>query len=46
MGKFILVALATLVVLIIGGGGVLMFWHIPAPTARVEHAIPDARLSR
>ena len=46
MGKFILIALATLIVLVVAGGGVLMFWHIPAPTARVEHAIPDARLPR
>ncbi|MGH6969172.1 MAG: hypothetical protein ACREEL_12265 [Stellaceae bacterium] len=46
MGKFILIALAILVVLIIGTGGVLMLWHIPAPTARVEHPIPDAQLPR
>jgi flagellar basal body-associated protein FliL len=44
MGKFILIALATLVVLIVVGGGVLMFWHLPAPTTRVEHPISDARL--
>ncbi|MGB8182118.1 MAG: hypothetical protein WCF13_07100 [Stellaceae bacterium] len=44
MGKFILIALATLVVLIIVGGGVLMLWHVPAPTARIEHPIPDAQL--
>ncbi|MDE2166366.1 MAG: hypothetical protein KGJ66_08515 [Alphaproteobacteria bacterium] len=44
MGKFILLALATLVVLIAAGGGVLMFWHIPVPTTRIEHPIPDARL--
>lgn len=44
MGKFVLIALATLIVLIVASGGALMFWHIPAPTARVEHPIPDARL--
>lgn len=44
MGKFVLIALATLSVLIVVGGGALMLWHIPAPTARVEHPIPDARL--
>ncbi|MBU6507108.1 MAG: hypothetical protein KGI92_00980 [Alphaproteobacteria bacterium] len=45
MGKFILIALATLVVLVIVGGGVLMLWHVPAPTARVEHPISDAQLA-
>ena len=44
MGKFILIALATLVVLIIVGGGVLMLWHVPVPTTRIEHPIPDAQL--
>jgi flagellar basal body-associated protein FliL len=44
MGKFLLIALAALVVLVVVGGGALMFWHIPAPTTRVVHAIPDARL--
>lgn len=44
MGKSVLIALAALIALIIGGGGFLMVWHIPAPTARVEHPIPDARL--
>ncbi|GEM_PF-3509200 len=46
MAKTILFALATLVVLIVVGGGILMFWHIPAPTGHVEHPIPDARLPR
>jgi len=46
MGKFILIVLATLVVLVVAGAGILMFWDIPAPTARVEHPIPDARLPR
>ena len=45
MGKFILIALATLVVLVIVGGGVLMLWHVPAPTARVEHPNSDAQLA-
>ena len=44
MGKFILIALATLVVLIVVGGGVLAVWHVPAPMAHVEHPIPDAQL--
>lgn len=46
MGKFILIVFATLVVLIVVGGGILMFWDVPAPIARVEHPIPDARFPR
>jgi uncharacterized protein YpmB len=46
MGKFILIVAATLVILVVAGAGILMFWEIPAPTAQVEHPIPDARLSR
>lgn len=44
MGKFILVAFAILVIVIVVGGGVLAVWHVPAPMARVEHPIPDAQL--
>ncbi|MGH7001063.1 MAG: hypothetical protein ACREEA_06105 [Stellaceae bacterium] len=46
MGKFILIAFATLVVLVVVGGGVLALWHVPAPMAHVEHPIPDAQLPR
>ena len=44
MGKFILIAFATLVVLVVVSGGVLAVWHVPAPMAHVEHPIPDAQL--
>ena len=44
MGKFILIAFATLVVLIVVGAGVLAVWHVPAPMASIEHPISDAQL--
>lgn len=44
MGKFILIAFATLIVLIVAGGGVLAVWRVPAPMARIEHPISDAQL--
>jgi hypothetical protein len=46
MGKTFLVAAAVLLVIILGGAGVLMFWNPPAPTTPVEHAIPDAKLAK
>jgi hypothetical protein len=46
MGKFVLIAIAVLAVVLIGGAGVLMFWDVPAPSAPVEHAIPDAKLAK
>lgn len=44
MGKVALIAAAVLVVVIIGGAIGLMFWDIPAPSSRVEHVVPDAKL--
>ena len=44
MGKVVLIGAAVLVVLVIVAAGVLMFWDVPAPSARVEHVIPDAKL--
>jgi len=46
MGKFILIAFAVLLIVGSAGAVVLMFWDIPAPTARVERIIPDARFPR
>jgi hypothetical protein len=46
MGKIVLIAAAVVALLIIGGAGLLMFWDVPAPKARVEHAIPDAKLPK
>jgi hypothetical protein len=43
MGKMILIAIGLLVVVVAGGVGFLAVWDIPAPTAHVEHVIPDAR---
>jgi len=44
MGKLVLIAVALLAVVIAGGVGFLSMWDIPAPSAHVEHVIPDARL--
>jgi len=46
MGKLLLTAIALLVVIVVGGGVFLMFWNIPAPSARIEKVIPDARFPR
>ncbi|MGO8920753.1 MAG: hypothetical protein ACLQJR_33075 [Stellaceae bacterium] len=46
MGKFALIAAAALAVIVIGIAGTLMFWNAPAPSARVEHVIPDAKLPK
>lgn len=46
MAKFLLIAFAALAVILVGGAGVLMFWDVPAPSAPVEHVIPDARLAK
>jgi uncharacterized membrane protein len=46
MGKFILIVFALLLISGLAGAVVLMFWDIPAPTARVERIIPDARFPR
>lgn len=46
MGRFILIALALVIVVLIGGTVFLMVWDIPAPTAHVEKVIPDARFPR
>jgi hypothetical protein len=46
MAKFALIAAAALVVIILGGATLLMVWDVPAPSARVEHAIPDAKLPK
>ena len=46
MNKILLILVAAIVVIVIGGGAFLMLWNIPAPTARVEKVIPDARFPR
>ncbi len=46
MGNFILIAFALLLLAGAAGAVVLMIWDVPAPTARVERIIPDARFPR
>lgn len=46
MAKYVLIAVAALIVVIIAVTGFLMVWDVPAPTARVEKVIPDARFPR
>lgn len=46
MAKFALIAAAVLIVIVVGVVSTLMFWNIPAPSARVEHVIPDAKLPK
>lgn len=42
MGKVVLIGVAVLAVVLVGGIGFLMTWDIPAPAQQVEHVIPDA----
>ncbi len=46
MSRFLLIAVALVVVILVGGTVFLMIWDIPAPTAHVEKVIPDARFPR
>jgi hypothetical protein len=46
MGKLVLIVVAMMGVFIIGGTAFLMLWDIPAPTARLEKVIPDAKFPR
>lgn len=46
MNKLLLIFVAAVLLVVIGGGAFLMLWNIPAPTARVEKVIPDARFPR
>ncbi len=46
MGKFVLIAAAALVVIVIGVAAALVLWNPPAPSAEVEHVIPDAKLPK
>jgi hypothetical protein len=46
MAKYVLIAVAALFVIIVAVTGFLMVWDVPAPTARVEKVIPDARFPR
>ena len=46
MGRFLLIIVALIVIILVGGTVFLMVWNIPAPTTRVEKVIPDARFPR
>jgi hypothetical protein len=40
------VLLVVALVAVLGGAMFLMTWEIPAPSARIEHVIPDDKLPR
>ena len=46
MAKLVAVTLLVLLVLLVGGGVLLSFWDIPAPSSPVEKVIPDARFPK
>jgi hypothetical protein len=46
MRKFLLIAVCLLVLILAGGAAFLMVWDPPAPSARIEHAIPDTKISK
>jgi hypothetical protein len=46
MGKLVLIALAVVVIVLVGGGVYLAFWDIPAPKTPVEKVIPSDRFPR
>jgi hypothetical protein len=46
MGKVLLVLALIVVIGLLGGGAFLAFWDIPAPTAKVEKVLPDARFPK
>lgn len=46
MNKLLLIFVAVVAVIVIGGGAFLFLWNPPAPTARVERVLPDARFPR
>lgn len=46
MGRVLLVVALIGIVGLIGAGAFLAFWDIPAPTAKVEKILPDARFPK
>jgi hypothetical protein len=46
MSKVLLAVALILIVGLVGGGAFLAFWDIPAPTAKVEKVLPDARFAK
>jgi len=46
MGRVTIVLIAILVLAIAAGFVVLAYWDLPAPSARVEKVLPDARFPK
>ncbi len=46
MRKYVLIAVAVLVLVIVGGGIVLANWSLPAPTGKIEKPVADDRLAK
>jgi hypothetical protein len=46
MVKVLLGAALIGVLVLLGGGAFLAFWDIPAPSAKVEKILPDARFPK
>ena len=46
MGKLVIVTLAVVLLLLLGGGVFLAVWDIPAPSSPVEKVIPDAKFPK
>jgi len=46
MSSLIRIVLVLVLLIIVGGTAALAMWDIPAPSAKVEKVIPDARFQR
>jgi hypothetical protein len=46
MGKLTVALIVVVVLAFVGGGVVLAFWNIPAPSKPVEKVLPDARFPK
>jgi hypothetical protein len=46
MGKLLLSVFALIVLALAGGALFLAYWDVPAPTAKVEKTLPDARFPK
>jgi hypothetical protein len=46
MAKFVMVVVALVLLVLVGGGVYLAFWDIPAPKTPVEKVLPNDRFPR
>jgi hypothetical protein len=46
MIKYIFLAVSIVVLALVIGGAFLAFWPVPAPSAKVEKVLPDARFPK